>query len=106
MAVELGVGHYGVDHAHVRGFLCAVVEAHEEDLARLLLTHLPSEQRGPVAAVEARHVRIGLFEEGVLLACNRHVANDVEAVAATDRPARDHRDHDLLHEPDEPRQGA
>ena len=38
----------------------------------------------------------------MLLGGDRQVADDVEAVAASDRPARDDCNHDLRHESDEP----
>ena len=61
----------------------------------------PCEVRRPEAAVEARNVGIGLLESRVLLAGERQVADDVEAVPAAGRPAGHDRDHDLRHESDQ-----
>ena len=74
----------------------------EEDLPRLLLAHLTCQQRRAVAAVEARHVRIRLLEDGVLLARERQVTHHVQAVPAAHGPARHHGDDHLGHEADQP----
>src|SRR5439155_8047843 len=73
----------------------------EEDLARELLPDLASEVGGAEAAVEARHVEVGLLETRMLAARDREIAHDVQAVAAARRPARDDADDHLRHEPDQ-----
>ncbi len=94
--------NHGVRHPHLERFLGAVGLAEEEDLAGSLLTALPGEQRRTVAAVEARHIGIGLLELAVLATGDRQVAHHVQAVPAADRPAIHHGDHDLGHEANQP----
>src|SRR5699024_4954548 len=79
-----------------------VLVAQEEDLPGELLADLASEVCGPVAAVEAGHVSVGLLEPGVLAAGEGEIGDHVEAVTATRRPARHHTDDDLGHGADEP----
>ncbi len=100
--LELGVRHDGVDHPHLVRLLGVVRPTEEEDLARALLPDLPGEERRAVAAVEARHVGVGLLEPGVLGRREGQVAHDVQAVPAAGGPAGHDRDHHLGHEPDQP----
>ena len=80
--------HRRVDHAHRRRLIGAVVEATKEDLSRLLLPHHAREVGRAKAGVKAGDVRVRLLEDRVLFAGERQVADDVQAVTATDRPAR------------------
>ena len=74
----------------------------EEDLAGELLADLAGEVGRPEAAVERADVGVGLLEARVLAAGEGEVGDDVQAVPAAGRPARDHAEHDLRHEPDQP----
>jgi hypothetical protein len=99
--LEVVVGDRRVDRAHLLGLVGAVGVAEEEDLAGALLPDHAREVGRAVAAVEARDVRVGLLEARVLLARERHVADDVQAVAAARGPAGHHGEDDLRHEADE-----
>ena len=66
-----------VDHAHPQRVLCRVGVTEEEDLAGELLADLPSQVGRPVAAVEGRHIRVGLLELGVLGRGDRQVGDHV-----------------------------
>ncbi len=90
-----------VDHPHLIRLSCRVVAPEEEHLAGPFLADLAGQVGRAVAGVVGGHVGVGLLEDGVLLRGEGHVADDVEAVAAADRPAGDHADHDLGHEADE-----
>jgi putative acyl-CoA dehydrogenase len=100
--LERSVRHDAIDHPHPVGVLGIVLRAEEEDLTRELLPHLASQVRRSETAVEAPDVRVGLLETGVLAARQGQVADDVEAVPPAGRPAGNHADHDLRHEPDQP----
>jgi hypothetical protein len=99
--LEVGVWHYSIDHAHVEGFLGAVVPSKEEDLACTFLPDLTCKQRRSVASIEACNVGVGLLEHGVIPRCERQVAHNMEAVATTDSPSRYDGDDDLGHESNE-----
>ena len=100
--LQLGVRHRPVDGAHPDAVLGGVLLAEEEDLAGELLADLAGEVRRPEAAVEAAHVGVGLLEPAVLGAGEGQVADHVQGVPTAGRPAVDHADHDLGHEPDQP----
>ena len=75
--LQLRVGDDGIHHAHLEGFLCAVVPAQEEDLTCTLLAHLASQVSGTVASIKGCDICIGLLEDGVLLAGECEVRHDV-----------------------------
>ncbi len=81
---------------------CVVVLAEEEDLARELLPDLSRQVRGAVAGVEAADVGVGLLEACMLGRRQRQVADDVQAVPASDGPPGDDGDHDLGHDANQP----
>lgn len=92
--LEFGVGDDLVYHAHFVGLVGGVGGAEEEDFAGAFLAHLAGEVSGAEAAVKARHIGVRLLEDGALLAGEGQVANDMQAVPASDRPAgHDSDDH-------------
>ena len=91
-----------VRHAHVDGLFCAVGLPKEEDFAGFLLPDLFGEVGGAETGVVRPHIGIGLEELRVVLAGEREVADDVEAVAAADGPAGDDGDDGFRHESDLP----
>jgi hypothetical protein len=96
------VRHGQVDRADPLVLRSRVLTPEEEDLAGALLSDLAGEVGRAEAAVEARHRGVGLLEAGVLGAGERQVADDVQAVPSTGRPAGHDADDDLGHEADQP----
>src|SRR4051794_31672085 len=94
LALELGQRHDRVDQAHLERLLGLVEPAEEPELLRLLDPDVADQQAGAEAAVEGADAGTGLAEAGVV-GGDRHVADEVEDVAAADRVAGDHRDHRL-----------
>src|SRR4051794_23321317 len=83
-----------VDQPHVERLLRVVEPGEEPDLLGLLDAHVPSQERGAEAAVEAPNPRTGLAEDGVVSG-DRQVADQMEDVAATNGVPGDHRDDRL-----------
>ena len=83
-----------IDESHVERLLRVVEAGEEPDLLRLLDTHVPLEEGGAEAAVEAPDARPGLAEDGVVPG-DRQVADEMEDVPAPDGVALDHRHHRL-----------
>ena len=76
---------YGTHLDHVVG---RVIAPEEEYLSGTFLTDLPCEQRRAVTAIELTNVSVGLLEDCMFLRRQCEVADDMEGVAAADRPAR------------------
>ena len=98
---EVGMGDDFVNHSHFIGFLCAVIEAEEEDFASTLLANHFGEVGGSVSTVKAGHVGVGLFEDGMFFGRNGEVTDDMEGVSTSDCPTRDDCHDDLWHKPNE-----
>src|SRR5664280_2332460 len=91
---QLVGGHHLVDQTHLLGRSRVVHPTPEPDLPGLLLADHPGEVGRTEAGVERAHLRPRLAEEGVL-AGDRHVAEHVQHVAATDGHAIDPGDDGL-----------
>ena len=96
------MGDDPVDHTHFLSLFGAIVVPEEKDFSGPLLADLACQVGGAVTGVEAGHIGVGLFENGVFPGCQGEVADYVEAVPSTDRPAVDQRDDHLGHEADHP----
>src|SRR4051794_34249602 len=99
LALQVGERDDCVHQTHLPGFL-GLVEAREKpEFLGLLHPDVADQQACPEAAVKAADPRPGLPEAGVV-GGDRHVADEVEDVAAAHRIAGDHRDHRLRQAPD------
>ena len=99
LAFQLVDRHDRVDQSHSERLFSGVVAAQEPDLLGPLDTDVAGQQAGAESTVEAADPGAGLAEAAVV-GGDRHVADQVEDVAATDRVAGDHRDHRFRQPPD------
>src|SRR5436305_13270 len=90
--------HHLVDQAHLARLLGVVLAAEQPELLRLLGADEVAQQRGAEAAIPGADPRSGLAEPSIV-GGDRHVAADVQDVAAADRVAGDHRHHGLRQSP-------
>ena len=94
LGFELRQRDDGVDQPHLQRLLSVVLATQKPDLLGFLGTDEPRQLGGAEAAVERSDLRADLAEAGVV-GGDRQVADDVQDMAAADRPAGDHRDDRL-----------
>ena len=94
LALQLGQRHHRVDQPPVESGGGVVLPAEEPHLLGPLHSDGPGQQAGPVATVEAAHLRSGLTEPGVV-GGDAQIAHQMEDVAAADGVAGHHGHHRL-----------
>lgn len=101
LCFKVGMVDDHVHHAHSIGLLGVVFPTDEEDLPGEFLPDLACEQCRSVTAVERGDVGVGLLEDGVLAGGDGEIADNMERMAPSGRPARNDRNDRFRHEPDE-----